>query len=156
MPLSSDIIGHDWQTIATAINVTEETSAAGSLYSPVLIVRAAQRFFVPDARCKSVLFRCGYDDADTSITGPDIICWGLTGDAGAAEFFLLKDINDNTSFTLTVDTSTDLHDGTLKYTAAKEIFMEDATKVLFAVKTAYIGTGSPGSAVIVAKQVIRS
>lgn len=102
-----------------------------------------------------LLLQLGYDDGDASSAQCVVVVHGR--DATTAEVTAgttptchkLKDAVDAVDITLTYDETNDLTDGTLNYTTPKAVDMDGAKEVLVTVKTAYNGTTTTNSIILV-------
>ena len=130
MALGADAKFGDWVTACDAPNVADS-----SWNNPGGITRAEQHLVVLNPLFQSIEVRLKYlASANPSTTTMQLVLWGKTG-AGTWDRLLMADGTDTVS--ITPNTSTDLTDGTSRWTPPVAVRLAGHDTVLVAVKTAW-------------------
>lgn len=139
-------VSSDWMDICTAPETADNSGS--SVVLPLAISRAEQSFLDVNGLGTTLQIRLKYDDALTSPTNPVVQPFGFDGNNSPQQ---LVDVDGIHELELTVAPTTDVQDGTYKYTKAVEVDMDGSSKVLVAIKTAFDGTGVKNNSCIQAR-----
>lgn len=130
----------DWVNILAAGKVASQTQS-GTPVNPEAFTADDHLLVEFDERDGTHIRAClGYDDAATLTADPVVLFFGRFNDDSRWE--ILQDAEGNVEFTLTAAESTDVTDGTLKYTKPTALIDRNGCKqVVCGVKTEMAATG---------------
>lgn len=131
----------DWVTLVTTLDTADNGGSA--VVNPGGITRSAQRRLKLAAAGTTVQVRVRYATGST-ITAGTLQGFGLDNNTVPERLF---DSTGTHSLSFLSDATNDPQDGTYSYTASQEVDANAAAFVMFAVKTAFTGTGAAAAVV---------
>lgn len=134
----------DWVEVNTAVETADNSGSSVVLPSDIDQDRLMDVLGIGT----SLMVMLGYDDALTVSADPVIQIFGKDSDG---QYHALRNSDGNHEITLTTAASTDVQDGTLKWTVPIEVDLDGSQQVLVAIKTALAGTGTTNNSVLKAK-----
>lgn len=133
----------EWQDVNTAPETADNSGS--SVVNPGAITRSDVHRVYLNGFGTNALVRLKYDDALTVSADPVVQLFGFDV-AGVVQ--PLSDSSGNHEKTMTTAASTDVTDGTFKYTVPVKIELDGCSSLLVAIKTALAGTGTKDNATI--------
>ena len=136
----------------TTIHTKPETQDADPIVNPTTeCIAADAHIFVPNVDAGQLFaVRLGYDDSLTGITDCVINTFGRQDSDDIWQ--RLETLGGLVNITLTTDTTNDVTDGTLKYTAVDQVdnvwHTQGCREFLVGVKTALAGTGTVTNSIV--------
>ena len=134
----------DWVDVCTAPETTDNSGSA--VVNPGAITRSAQNKIYNHGVGTTLQIRLKYDAGAGTLTNPVVQPFGFDGNGLPQK---LVDADAAHEQTLTLSASSDVTDGTYKYSQPVEVDMDGCASVLVAVKTAFAAsTGTVSNSTI--------
>lgn len=125
----------DWVDLCTAPETADNSGS--TVVAPLGITRAEQFRLFTRGIGTTLQIRLKYDDGASTLTSPVVQPFGFDGNNSPQK---LVDADGTHELTLTLDDTSDVQDGTYKYSQPVEVDMDGCASVLVAVKTAFNAT----------------